>query len=80
MANGKKLVTGLVAGAIVGTTAGMLLAPRSGKENREMVGKNADKFRNRTGWAFESLKSRIKKTTAGTPLEVPSTNGVHVYN
>ena len=80
MGNGKKLVTGLVAGAIVGTVAGMLLAPKSGKENRKMVAEKAGKFKSQTGSAIGGLKKRIKKTPSETAVEEPSNNGTHVYN
>ncbi len=80
MANGKRLMTGLVAGAILGTLAGMLVASKSGKENRKMVGEKASKIRNRTGEAMGSLKSRIKKTPTETAVEESSNNGSHVLN
>lgn len=80
MDNGKKLMTGLVAGAVLGTIAGMLLAPKSGKENRKMVGEKASKIRNRTGEAIGNLKSRMKKTPAETAVEEPSNNGAHILN
>ena len=80
MANGKRLMIGLVAGAILGTLAGMLVAPKSGKENRKMVGEKASKIRNRTGEAMGSLKSRIKKTPTETAVEESSNNGSHVLN
>ena len=80
MANGKRLMTGLGAGAILGTLAGMLVAPKSGKENRKMVGEKASKIRNRTGEAMGSLKSRIKKTPTETAVEESSNNGSHVLN
>ena len=80
MDNGKKMVTGLVAGAILGTIAGMLLAPKSGKENRKMVGERASKIRSKTGGAIGSLKSRMKKTPAETAVEEPSNNGAHILN
>ncbi len=80
MGNGKKLMTGLVAGALVGAVAGMLLAPKSGKENRKMVGEKAGKIRNRTGEAIGSLKSRIKKIPTETAVEEPSNNGAHILN
>ena len=80
MGSGKKLITGLVAGAIVGTVAGLLLAPKSGKENRKMVGEKAAKIQSRTGGAISSVKSRIKKTPSGTAIEEPSINGAHVLN
>jgi gas vesicle protein len=80
MGNGKKLVTGLVAGAVLGSIAGMLLAPKSGKENRKMVGEKAGKIRSKTGGAIGSLKSRMKKTPTETAVEEPSNNGAHVLN
>ncbi len=80
MASGKKLITGLVAGAIVGTAAGLLLAPKSGKDNRKMVGEKAAKIRSRTGGAIVSVKSRIKKTPSETAFKEPANNGVHALN
>ena len=73
MDNGKKLMTGLVAGALVGAVAGMLLAPKSGKENRKIVGEKAAKIRSRASGAIGSVKSRIKKTpNEKTVVEAPS--------
>jgi len=69
MGSGKKLITGLAAGAIVGTVAGLLLAPKSGKENRKMVGEKAADIRSRTGGAIGSVKRRIKKTPSETVVE-----------
>ena len=80
MAISKKMVTGLVAGAVVGSIAGLLLAPRSGKENRKMVGEKASKIKSRTGGAMGSLKNRIKKTPSEATVEEPSNNGAHVLN
>jgi len=71
MGSRKKLIIGLVAGPIVGTVAGLLLAPKSGKENRQIIGEKAVKIRSRTGGAIGSVKSRIKKTpneTACLPI------------
>ena len=80
MDNGKRLVTGLVAGAILGSIAGMLLAPKSDKENRKMVGEKASKIRSRTGETIGNLKSRMKKTPTETAVEEPSNNGAHILN
>ncbi len=80
MGNGQKLMVGLVAGATVGSIAGMLLAPKSGKENRKMVGEKAGKIRSKTGGAIGSLKSRIKKTPTEAVVEESYNNGAHVLN
>ena len=63
MASGKKLITGLVAGAIVGTAAGLLLAPKSGKENRKMVGEKAAlEF-----WMPESIEESVEAVMRSLP-------------
>ncbi len=80
MASGKKLITGLVAGATVGTIAGLLLAPKSGRENRKMAGEKASMIRSRTGGAFGTLKSRMKRNHTETAVEEPSNNGTHVLS
>lgn len=53
----------------MGTIAGMLLAPKSGKENRKMVGEKTAKIR-----------SRIKKSPSEIAVEEPSNNVAHVLN
>ena len=45
MYNTAKLVTGLIAGTAVGVTAGLLFAPRTGKETRHMVATQAGELR-----------------------------------
>ena len=69
MGSRKKLIIGVVAGPIVGTVAGLLLAPKSGKENRQIIGEKAVKIRSRTGGAIGSVKSRNKKTPSETAVE-----------
>lgn len=41
MAKNNKLLTGLIAGAVVGTVAGLLLAPKPGKETRMLLRERA---------------------------------------
>ena len=45
MYNKTKLVTGLIAGTAVGVTAGLLFAPRPGKETRRKVATQAGELR-----------------------------------
>ena len=45
MYNTAKLVTGLIAGTAVGVTAGLLFAPRPGKETRHKVATQAGDLR-----------------------------------
>ncbi len=45
MYNTTKLVTGLIAGTAVGVTAGLLFAPKPGKETRHIVATQAGELR-----------------------------------
>ncbi len=45
MYNTAKLVTGLIAGTAVGVTAGLLFAPKPGKETRHIVATHAGEMR-----------------------------------
>ena len=65
---GNKLVTGLVAGALVGAAAGILLAPKSGKETRKMVGEKAGK-------AMGNVGQKFGKGRGSELIEEHSTNG-----
>ena len=47
----RKLVVGVVSGAVVGATIGLLVAPKSGKDTRQLV-------RNKAGRLVTSLKQR----------------------
>lgn len=47
----RKLVAGVVSGAVLGTAIGLLAAPQSGKSTRELV-------RNKAGSLVTSLKQR----------------------
>ena len=65
---GTKLVTGLVAGALVGAAAGLLLAPKSGKETRKMVGKRAGKY-------VGNVREKFSKGRGSEIIEEHSSNG-----
>ncbi len=47
MGPGNRLITGFIAGALVGVAAALLLAPSSGRETREMVAARANELRQR---------------------------------
>ncbi len=65
---GNKLVTGLVAGALVGVAAGILLAPKTGKETRKMVGEKAGK-------AVGNVRQKFAKGRGSDIIEEHSSNG-----
>jgi len=61
MVNRHKLVTAVVAGAAVGAVAGLIFAPKSGKETRRIVSIRAGEARHKTGHYVESLRQRIRR-------------------
>ena len=65
--NSRVLATGLVAGALLGTALGLLVAPKEGKETRKVVKEKADGY-------ISVLRERYgKNDVPGEPL--PESNG-----
>ncbi len=52
------LMVGLIAGAIVGAVAAILLSPKTGKENRQIVRENFIKGRERIAKGVERIRNR----------------------
>ena len=52
-----KLVTGLIAGVAVGAVAGLLFAPKPGKESRQIVARRASGIRHKTGGYVDVIRS-----------------------
>ncbi len=67
-----KLVMGLVAGAIIGAAAGILLAPKAGKETRQMV-------RTRTSNLIGYIRQKFMRQPGLETLE-HSTNGAQTVD
>ena len=68
--NASGLVTGLIIGVVVGAAAGLLLAPKSGKENRQYL---VDRYNNimqrirekrRSGRTEEQAESEVRAELA----------------
>ncbi len=81
MVNTNKLVTGLIAGAALGAVAGLLFAPKPGKESRQIVAARADEFRDKAdglrGKAVgyvDAMRSR-KQSKENQPVLAEATNG-----
>jgi gas vesicle protein len=53
-----KLLYGLGTGVIIGTAAGLLLAPKTGKETRKIVADRAGSIRRQAG---ETLRQAMKR-------------------
>ena len=81
MVNTNKLVTGLIAGAALGAVAGLLFAPKPGKESRQIVAIRADDLRNKAdgirGKAagyVDAMRSR-RQSKENQPVLAEATNG-----
>ena len=81
MVKTNKLVTGLIAGAALGAVAGLLFAPKPGKESRQIVAARADELRNKAdglrGKAVgyvDAIRSR-RKSKENQPVLAEATNG-----
>ena len=61
MADRNRFFTGLVAGAVGGAVAGLLLAPRTGKETRQIVVARAGEVREKAGQYATSMRERIRR-------------------
>ena len=77
MVNTNKLVTGLIAGVAVGAVAGLLFAPKPGKDSRKIVTSRtdelktmADELRNKV----EGILSR-RKSKEEQPVMAEALNG-----
>ena len=59
------LVTGLIAGLVVGAVAGLLFAPRIGKETRRLLVTQADTLWQRAGEYAGTLRERVWREGSG---------------
>ena len=60
MTKQNKLVTGLIASALIGAVAGLLFAPRPGKATRNTVATRASELRHKAGGYVDALRRRDK--------------------
>ena len=66
MAKGNRMVTGFILGAVAGAAVGLMIAPKAGKETREMLRQRAGKVQHRAGEALGALRSKIGTTPASS--------------
>ena len=56
-----KFVSGLIAGAVVGIVAALLLAPKPGKDARHVVATRAGELREKAGGYVGSLREKVRR-------------------
>ena len=70
MTTRNRFILGFAAGAVIGTAAALLVAPKTGKETRHIVANGAGRFARpfagqvsqKAGQYWESLRQKITKT------------------
>jgi gas vesicle protein len=58
---GSGSTTWFIVGALVGVAAGMLLAPKPGRETREMIGEQARNWRDQANYQAGRLRERANE-------------------
>jgi gas vesicle protein len=86
MKNRSKIGIGLLAGALIGAIAGILFAPKSGRDTREMVGTRAgelrlraDEWRDRAGDYIGNLRGKLRRGQGSETTEEHLENGVQTH-
>ncbi len=62
MAKSDKFVAGLIAGALVGAVAALLLTPKTGKENRKFLKDQASRLREKAGTGLGDIFGKKPET------------------
>ena len=76
MARRDRFIIGLIVGAVVGTVAGLLFAPKPGKETRHIVGTQAGALRQKAGAYAGALRERVGSARGGQDVEESSNDHV----
>ena len=78
MAKTNSLVIGIVTGALVGTVIGLLFAPKTGKETRDIVVTRAGVIRQRAGNYVGNLREKMRRGRDFEGSEEASNNHVEI--
>ena len=65
MVDRNQLFTGLIAGVVVGAVAALLLAPKTGKETRQIVALRAGEVRQKADQYATTLRERMRRGQSG---------------
>ena len=72
---GTNFAIGLIAGALVGAVAGVLTAPKTGIESRQIVGSRAGQVKVQASDLVSSLRQRVRRST---PVSMEQESNGHV--
>ncbi len=65
MTRRNRLVAGIVAGAVVGSAMGLLVAPKPGKESKQAVVDGASHWRSKAGGPVQNLRRKPRDSSRG---------------
>ena len=87
MMKSNSLIAGVITGALVGTAAGILLTPKTGKESRQIVKSKATDFKVKAGDYrikaedyLGTVKDKFQKNTVVSTVEDFSGNGAQTHS
>jgi len=66
-----KIIAGLGTGVIIGTAAGLLLAPKTGRETRNLVATRAGGLRHKAAHYFGNIRCEKVNGSSAEKEEVP---------
>ena len=72
------LITGVAAGAAIGVVAGLLLAPKTGKETRQIVAARATQVTQKARECLGAVRERVRTEQAVEGAKEDSDNHVEV--
>ena len=61
MTTGSKFFGGLIAGAVIGSVAGLLMAPKPGKETRQAVAYRANELKSKAGGYAVTIREKMRR-------------------
>jgi len=61
MMSRNQIVSGIIAGALAGTVLGLLVAPKTGKESRQLVATRGSAMKTKAGGYFTVIRNKMKK-------------------
>ena len=69
-------IAGLIAGAVGGAAAALLLTPKEGRETREIILDRANQVRGRAANQISSIRERVRRGSGGEVIDAAADDEV----